>query len=73
MASARARNRPAIYLVEVHQVGAAHLRGLIQGLEVDVRWWESLITERPGHGVQVMRTYRDERALSRKVLMQLVL
>lgn len=61
------------YLVEVHQLLTVHLLGLVQWNELDVLRGLSLIREGALNGVQIMGTDRDQRALTRKILVQLIL
>lgn len=61
------------YLVEAHQLFAVHLLGLVQGSELDVLGGLSLVGEGALDFVQIVSTDRDQSALTRQVLVQLIL
>lgn len=61
------------YLVEVHQLLAIHLLGLVQRDKLDVLGGQSLVGEGALDGVQIVGTNRNQGALARQVLVQLIL
>lgn len=61
------------YLVEVHQLFAVHLLGLLQRDKLDVLGRQSLVREGALNGVQVMGTNGYKGPLARQVLVKFVL
>ena len=61
------------YFIEFHHFNRVHRLGLVQRHELYLFGGQCLVRERPLYSVQVMGPYCNERPLSSKVLMQLVL
>lgn len=62
-----------ILLVELHQLEAVHLLGLVKGLELDISRCARLVGEGALDGVEIMSADCDEGTLPREVLVELIL